>query len=102
MHCTEQDLMGENVFCESLAGEVNRPDEEAVAAYPLSRAEHPPVVADDDGTTFPRPLDGAACLFKTACSRGTQGADVDGGTNPICKDCRRGDDRPCLDRLTGR
>ena len=39
LHATEQDLMGENVFCESLAGEeIGRM--KSWGKHPLSRAEH--------------------------------------------------------------
>ncbi len=70
MHATEQDLMGENVFCESLAGEeIGRM--KSWGKHPLSRAEHQlssPCLMNDLPQTFMEPL-----LFKTACSRGTQG-----------------------------
>ncbi len=66
---TEQDLMGENVFCESLAGEeIGRM--KSWGTHPLSRAEHQlssPTLMNDLPQTFMEPL-----LFKTACSRGTQ------------------------------
>ncbi len=69
MHATEQDLMGENVFCESLAGEeIGRM--KSWGKHPLSRAEHllsSPTHMNDLPQTFMEPL-----LFKTACSRGTQ------------------------------
>jgi 2,4-dichlorophenol 6-monooxygenase len=64
-----QDLMGENVFCESLAGEeIGRM--KSWGNHPLSRAEHllsSPTTMNDLPQTFMEPL-----LFKTACSRGTQ------------------------------
>jgi 2,4-dichlorophenol 6-monooxygenase len=67
---TEQDLMGENVFCESLAGEeLGRM--KSWGKHPLSRAEHQlssPCHMNDLPQTFMEPL-----LFKTACSRGAQG-----------------------------
>ena len=70
MHATEQDLMGENVFCESLAGEeIGRM--KSWGKHPLSRAEHllsSPCHMNDLPQTYMEPL-----LFKTACSRGTQG-----------------------------
>jgi hypothetical protein len=64
-----QDLMGENVFCESLAGEeIGRM--KSWGNHPLSKAEHllsSPTMMNDLPQTFMEPL-----LFKTACSRGTQ------------------------------
>ncbi|MEM9307928.1 MAG: FAD-dependent monooxygenase [Pseudomonadota bacterium] len=70
MHATEQDLMGENVFCESLAGEeIGRM--KSWGKHPLSRAEHmlsSPTFMNDLPQTFMEPL-----LFSTACKRGTQG-----------------------------
>ncbi|MDP2121905.1 MAG: FAD-dependent monooxygenase [Hoeflea sp.] len=97
MHCTPQDLMGENVFCESLAGEeIGRM--KSWGSHPLSRAEHhlsSPTMMNDLPQTLMEPL-----LFKTACSRGTQARmstqylshvqDADGVTTT------------CLDRLTGK
>lgn len=69
LHATEQDLMGENVFCESLAGEeIGRM--KSWGKHPLSRAEHQlssPCFMNDLPQTFMEPL-----LFKTACARGTQ------------------------------
>ena len=66
---TEQDLMGENVFCESLAGEeLGRM--KSWGKGPLSRAEHllsSPCHMNDLPQTMMEPL-----LFKTACSRGAQ------------------------------
>lgn len=70
MHATHQDLMGENIFCESLAGEeIGRM--KAWGNHPLSKAEHlmsSPCHMNDLPQTFMEPI-----LFKTACSRGTQG-----------------------------
>jgi 2,4-dichlorophenol 6-monooxygenase len=97
MHATEQDLMGENVFCTSLAGEeIGRM--RSWGKHPLSRAEHllsSPSHMNDLPQTFMEPL-----LFKTACSRGTQARmsteylshvqDADGVTTT------------CRDRLTGK
>jgi len=69
LHATEQDLMGENVFCESLAGEeIGRM--KSWGKHPLSRAAHrlsSPCFMNDLPQTFMEPL-----LFKTACARGTQ------------------------------
>ncbi|PWE31596.1 FAD-dependent oxidoreductase [Pararhodobacter marinus] len=66
---THQGLMGENIFCESLAGEeIGRM--KAWGNHPLSRAAHQmasPTKMNDLPQTFMEPL-----LFKTACSRGTQ------------------------------
>ena len=97
MHCAHQDLMGENVFCESLAGEeIGRM--KSWGNSPLSKAEHlmsSPTMMNDLPQTFMEPL-----LFKTACSRGTQARmsteyvshvqDADGVTTT------------CHDRLTGK
>jgi 2,4-dichlorophenol 6-monooxygenase len=96
MFATHQDLMGENIFCESLAGEeIGRM--KSWGNHPLSRAEHlmsSPTKMNDLPQTFMEPL-----LFKTACSRGTQARmsteyisheqDADGVTTT------------CRDRLTG-
>ncbi len=69
LYGTEQDLMGENVFCVSLAGEeLGRM--KSWGKHPLSRAEHylsSPCHMNDLPQTYMEPL-----LFKTACSRGTQ------------------------------
>jgi 2,4-dichlorophenol 6-monooxygenase len=97
LHCTEQELMGENIFCESLAGEeIGRM--KSWGNHPLSRAEHQlssPCMMNDLPQTYMEPI-----LFKTACSRGTQSRmsteylrheqDADGVTTT------------CLDRLTGK
>ena len=97
LFCSHQDLMGENVFCESLAGEeIGRM--KSWGNHPLSKAEHQlssPTMMNDLPQTFMEPL-----LFKTACSRGTQARmsteylrheqDADGVTTT------------CLDRLTGK
>jgi 2,4-dichlorophenol 6-monooxygenase len=94
---TEQDLMGENVFCVSLAGEeLGRM--KSWGKHPLSRAEHQlssPCHMNDLPQTYMEPI-----LFKTACSRGTQARmsteyvsheqDADGVTVT------------CLDRLTNK
>ena len=97
LYGTEQDLMGENVFCTSLAGEeIGRM--RSWGKHPLSRAEHllsSPTHMNDCPQTYMEPV-----LFKTACSRGTQARmsteylrheqDADGVTTT------------CLDRLTGK
>ncbi|MEO0655364.1 MAG: FAD-dependent monooxygenase, partial [Pseudomonadota bacterium] len=70
LHATEQDLMGENVFCESLAGEeIGRM--KSWGKHPLSRAEHQmasPTFMNDLPQTFMEPI-----LYSTACKRGSQG-----------------------------
>jgi 2,4-dichlorophenol 6-monooxygenase len=97
MFAADQDLMGENVFCTSLAGEeIGRM--KSWGTHPNSKAEHllsSPTFMNDLPQTFMEPL-----LFKTACSRGTQARmsteyvahvqDEDGVTTT------------CLDRLTGK
>jgi 2,4-dichlorophenol 6-monooxygenase len=97
LHATPQDLMGENIFCESLAGEeIGRI--KTWGTHPLSRAEHQlssPTFMNDLPQTFMEPL-----LFKTACARGTQARmsteyvrhmqDAEGVTTT------------CRDRLTGK
>jgi 2,4-dichlorophenol 6-monooxygenase len=97
MHATEKELMGENVFCTSLAGEeIGRLKTWGTA--PNSAAEHllsSPCFMNDLPQTFMEPL-----LFKTACSRGTQARmsteylrhEQDG----------EGVTTTCLDRLTGK
>jgi 2,4-dichlorophenol 6-monooxygenase len=97
MHATPNDLMGNNVFCTSLAGEeLGRLP--TWGTHPLSAAEHAlssPTRMNDLPQTFMEPL-----LFKTACSRGTQGrmsteylrhAQDEGGVTTTV-----------LDRLTGK
>jgi 2,4-dichlorophenol 6-monooxygenase len=97
MHAAPQEIMGENVFCESLAGEeIGRL--KTWGTHPLSKAEHlmsSPTFMNDLPQTFMEPL-----LFKTACQRGTQARmsteylrhvqDAEGVTTT------------CLDRLTGK
>lgn len=97
MFATHQDLMGENIFCESLAGEeIGRM--KAWGNHPLSKAEHlmsSPTKMNDLPQTYMEPL-----LFKTACMRGTQSRmsteylsheqDAEGVTTY------------CLDRLSGK
>ena len=69
LHATAQALMGNNIFCTSLAGEeLGRLP--TWGTHPLSKAAHllaSPCVMNDLPQTFMEPL-----LFKTACSRGTQ------------------------------
>ncbi len=97
LHATPQELMGNNVFCESLAGEeLGRMQSWGTA--PASKAAHllaSPTFMNDLPQTFMEPL-----LFKTACARGAQARmsteylghveDADGVT------------ATCLDRLTGK
>lgn len=95
MHATDQELMGENVFCESLAGEeLGRM--KSWGKHPLSRAEHQlssPTFMNDLPQTFMEPL-----LYKTACSRGAQ-------SRMSCEYVSHVQDKDgvtvtCLDRLT--
>lgn len=69
MFASEQDLMGQNVFCTAVAGEeIGRM--QSWGNHPLSRAEHQlssPGRMNDLPQTYMEPL-----LFKTACSRGAQ------------------------------
>jgi 2,4-dichlorophenol 6-monooxygenase len=97
MHATEGDLMGNNVFCESLAGE----ELGRMLSWgnsPESRAEHlrsSPCHMNDLPQTFMEPL-----LFKTACSRGTQ-ARMQTEYLSHSED-EAGVTTRCRDRLTGR
>ncbi|MDR7124775.1 FAD-dependent monooxygenase [Pseudotabrizicola sp. 4114] len=97
MFATHQDLMGENIFCESLAGEeIGRM--KAWGNHPLSRAEHlmsSPTRMNDLPQTFMEPL-----LFKTACQRGTQSR----MSTEYLRHAQDGDGvtTTCLDRLTGK
>jgi 2,4-dichlorophenol 6-monooxygenase len=92
MFATHQELMGENIFCESLAGEeIGRM--KSWGNHPLSKAEHllaSPTMMNDLPQTFMEPL-----LFKTACSRGTQArmsteyvshVQDEGGVTTTCRD----------------
>ena len=97
MHAADQDLMGENVFCESLAGEeIGRM--KSWGKHPLSRAEHimsSPTKMNDLPQTFMEPL-----LYKTACSRGAQ-------SRMSCEYLSHVQDRDgvtvtCKDRLTNK
>ncbi len=97
MHATEQDLMGENIFCESLAGEeIGRM--KSWGKHPIKRAEHylaSPSRMNDLPQTFMEPL-----LFKTACSRGAQARM---STEYISHEQdSNGVTTTCLDRLTGK
>ena len=95
LYATEQDLMGENVFCVSLAGEeLGRM--KSWGKHPNSRAEHllsSPCHMNDLPQTFMEPI-----LFNTACSRGTQARmSVEYLSHVQDKD---GVTVTCLDRLT--
>jgi 2,4-dichlorophenol 6-monooxygenase len=97
MHAAHQELMGNNVFCVSLAGEeLGRM--QSWGTSPESKARHlraSPCEMNDLPQTFMEPI-----LFKTACARGAQSRmsteyvshvqDADGVTTT------------CHDRLTGR
>ncbi|MGB3247043.1 MAG: FAD-dependent monooxygenase [Sulfitobacter sp.] len=69
LHATEQELMGENVFCESLAGEeIGRM--KSWGTHPMSKAEHlltSPTFMNDLPQTYMEPL-----LFTTAAKRGSK------------------------------
>lgn len=69
MHATAQKYMGENVFCESLAGEeIGRM--KSWGTHPMSKAEHllsSPTFMNDLPQTFMEPI-----LFSTAAKRGSQ------------------------------
>lgn len=96
LFATHQDLMGENIFCESLAGEeIGRM--KSWGNHPNSKAEHllsSPTMMNDLPQTFMEPL-----LYKTACSRGSQ-------SRMSTEYLRHEQDAEgvlttCLDRLTG-
>jgi 2,4-dichlorophenol 6-monooxygenase len=97
MFATEQALMGENIFCESLAGEeIGRM--KSWGNHPLSQAEHlmsSPTKMNDLPQTLMEPL-----LFKTACSRGTQ-ARMSTEYVSHMQDAT-GVTTTCRDRLTGK
>jgi 2,4-dichlorophenol 6-monooxygenase len=97
LHATHQDLMGENIFCTSLAGEeIGRM--KSWGKHPLSRAEHllsSPSHMNDLPQTFMEPI-----LFKTACSRGTQARMSTQYLRHEQDD--EGVTTTCLDRLTNR
>jgi 2,4-dichlorophenol 6-monooxygenase len=97
MHAADQDLMGENVFCESLAGEeLGRM--KSWGNHPLSRAEHvmaSPTRMNDLPQTFMEPI-----LYKTACQRGTQARMSTEYVSHVQDD--DGVTTTCRDRLTGR
>ena len=97
LHATEQDLMGENIFCTSLAGEeLGRM--KSWGKHPNSRAEHllsSPSFMNDLPQTFMEPL-----LFKTACSRGTQSRMSTQYLSHI--EDENGITSTCLDKLTNK
>ncbi len=96
-YATEQNLMGENVFCVSLAGEeLGRM--KSWGKSPLSRAEHQlssPCQMNDLPQTYMEPL-----LYKTACSRGAQGRMSTQYVSHVQDS--EGVTVTCLDRLTGK
>ncbi len=97
MFATHQELMGENIFCESLAGEeIGRM--KAWGNHPLSKAEHEmssPTKMNDLPQTYMEPL-----LYKTACARGTQARM---STQYLSHEQdEEGVTTTCLDRLTGK
>jgi 2,4-dichlorophenol 6-monooxygenase len=97
MHASGQELMGENIFCTSLAGEeIGRM--KSWGTHPLSKAEHlmsSPTFMNDLPQTFMEPL-----LFKTACKRGTQARMSTEYLSHVQDD--DGVTTTCLDRLSGR
>lgn len=97
LYGTGQDLMGENIFCVSLAGEeLGRM--KSWGNDPYSRAEHrttSPTQMNDLPQTFLEPL-----LMKTACSRGTQPRMSTEYLRHVQDDT--GVTTTCLDRLTGK
>ena len=97
LYATPQHLMGENIFCESLAGEeIGRMN--SWGTHPMAKAEHlmsSPTMMNDLPQTFMEPL-----LFKTACSRGTQSR-MSTEYQSHVQDAS-GVTTTCLDRLTGK
>ncbi len=96
LHGTHQDLMGENIFCESLAGEeIGRM--QSWGTHPLSRAAHQlssPCRMIDLPQTFMEPI-----LYGAACRRGTQGRMSTEYLSHVQDDT--GVTTTCLDRLSG-
>lgn len=97
LFATPQELMGENIFCESIAGEeIGRLT--AWGNHPNSKAEHrlsSPTRMNDLPQTFMEPL-----LLKTACSRGTQARM---STEYLSHEQdREGVTTTCRDRLSGK
>ncbi len=97
MHATHQHLMGNNVFCESLAGEeLGRM--QSWGTSPLSKAEHllsSPCEMNDLPQTFMEPI-----LFKTAASRGAQSRMSTEYISHVQDE--EGVTTTCRDRLTGK
>lgn len=97
LYASPQEIMGENVFCESLTGEeIGRL--KTWGTHPMSKAEHlmsSPTLMNDLPQTYMEPL-----LFKTACARGTQ-ARMSAEYLRHAQD-PEGVTTTCLDRLTGR
>lgn len=97
LNAIDQSLMGENVFCESLAGEeIGRM--KSWGTHPLSKAEHvlsSPSFMNDLPQTFMEPI-----LFKTACKRGTR-ARMSTEYKRHFQDAE-GVTTTCLDRMTGK
>ena len=96
LNAMDQSIMGENVFCESLAGEeIGRM--KSWGTHPLSKAEHllsSPSFMNDLPQTFMEPI-----LFKTACKRGTR-ARMSTEYKSHVQDAE-GVTTTCLDRMTG-
>ncbi len=97
LNAMDQSLMGENVFCESLAGEeIGRM--KSWGTHPLSKAEHllsSPSFMNDLPQTFMEPI-----LFKTACKRGTRPR-MSTEYKSHVQDAG-GVTTTCLDRMTGK
>ena len=82
MHATEQDLMGENVFCTSLAGEeIGRM--RSWGKHPLSRAEHL-LSSPAHHERSAADLHGAAAVQDRLLARHA-GAHVDGISRRMCR-----------------
>ena len=96
LNAMDQSIMGENVFCESLAGEeIGRM--KSWGTHPLSKAEHmlsSPTFMNDLPQTFMEPI-----LFKTACKRGTR-ARMSTEYKSHVQDAE-GVTTTCYDRMTG-
>lgn len=96
MFATGQDLMGDNIFCLSLAGEeIGRMN--SWGTHPMSKAEHllsSPCAMNDLPQTYMEPL-----LFKTACQRGAQGRMSTEYLHHMQDE--NGVTTTCRDRLTG-
>ncbi|MDX5393847.1 MAG: FAD-dependent monooxygenase [Caulobacteraceae bacterium] len=97
LHATHQELMGNNVFCESLAGEeLGRM--QSWGTSPESKARHlraSPCEMNDLPQTFMEPI-----LFTTACRRGAQSRMSTEYLSHVQDD--DGVTTTCRDRLTGK